>query len=895
MAEDDFAKIPIPTYEEATSSTPPTTHYLGPSEISDDAERQAFLTPHPSPGPRPPRRRNGYHAPSVQSVRSSEDSIDSILVGSDSEEEHEGQEDEALRRDMEEMDMDDDVEGGERSRSRRHRSVLGSRLSKRFGRWGTTLSEIRLPRVPMPSMEWLTRRLPNWKWSIPDQYRPGWQLIARLFGLFIVVGLLYVLFVLQIMPGSRGDFPFDPELLRSWAQGHVDEGHIRDNLKHITGYSHIAGSEGDLYLARWIESAFRGAMMDDVHTTEYEVYLNYPKPGGRRVAIVSPPQLAWEAKLEEESAYEHPTAQQENTLVFHGHSRAGNVTGPLVYANYGSREDYKRFHDNGIDLNGTIALVRYYGTQGDRALKVKAAEEWGVKGVLIYSDPQEDGFVKGEPWPKGRWRPSDGVQRGAVSLMSWVVGDVLTPGLPAHKDTPRISKDNNPGLVNIPSLPLAWRDAQKLLQSLKGHGEEAPHEWVGGVPDVKYWSGDQSSPVVNLLNDQDENERQPIWNVMGVIEGIEQKEKKVIVGNHRDSWCFGAGDPGSGTAIMLEVVRVLGQLRSQGWRPLRSIVFASWDAEEYNLIGSTEYVEDNLESLRNDGIAYLNVDTGVVGDDFRAAASPILKQALTRVLGRVGDPFKNASLGELWQKEKKKLDGLGAGSDYVAFQDMAGVSSIDFGFSGEGYPYHSCYETFEWMEQYGDPKFLYHKALAQIWILLILEVAQEPLVPFDLRHYALAMNSYLVHLVTYAERHGSPSKEQFNLKPLFEAVGHFREKAKEFHNWDDAWFGTVIANNGFESTAMTMQRYWHNDRISNFEADLLDLPRDKDDHAQHGVPGREQFKHIIFGPQKWSGYDEAYFPAIVDAIDEGDWSSAQAQVKKAAGIIRRASDNLTRP
>lgn len=546
MADEEFSKIPIPTYEEAISSYPPSSdstslQFLGPREISDDAERQAFLAPHPSPGPRPPRRRNGYQAPSVQSVRSSEDTLDGIRSDTDSDDDDEEHEDAALRRDMEEMEMGDDVEPGGRSRRR----GAGSRLSKRMGFLrGMSLSDIRLPHVSMPSMEWLTRRLPNWKLSVPDQYRPGWQLIARLFGLFIVVGLLYVLFVLEIMPGSRGDFPFDPELLRSWAQGYVDEGRIRENLQHITSYSHIAGSEGDLYLARWIESAFRAAEMDDVHTTEYEVYLNYPKPGGRRVAIVDPPELAWEAKLEENSAYKSPTAQQENTLVFHGHSRAGNVTGPLIYANYGSREDYKRFYDSGIDLDGTIALVRYYGTQGDRALKVKAAEEWGVKGVLIYSDPQEDGFVKGEPWPNGRWRPSDGVQRGAVSLMSWIIGDVLTPGLPSTKDTPRISKDNNPGLVNIPSLPLAWRDAQKLLQSLKGHGEAAPHEWIGGVPDVEYWSGDKTSPLVILVNEQDENEKQPIWNVMGFIEGIEQKEKKVIVGNHRDSWCFGAGDPG---------------------------------------------------------------------------------------------------------------------------------------------------------------------------------------------------------------------------------------------------------------------------------------------------------------------------------------------------------------
>jgi N-acetylated-alpha-linked acidic dipeptidase len=358
------------------------------------------------------------------------------------------------------------------------------------------------------------------------------------------------------------------------------------------------------------------------------------------------------------------------------------------------------------------------------------------------------------------------------------------------------------------------------------------------------------------------------------------------------SKCLGVLTVTSGTAIMLEVIRVLGDLRAQGWRPLRSIVFASWDAEEYNLIGSTEWVEDELESLRKDGIAYLNVDVGVSGDSFRAAGSPLMQHALTRVLGRVGDPYKNATLKELWEKEKKSFEGLGAGSDYVAFQDMAGTSSIDFGFSGPGFPYHSCYETFEWMEEFGDPNFLYHKALAQIWVLLILEISVEPLVPYDLRTYAQAMRSYVKNLMDYAEKRGSPGLDKFTMKPLHEAVKNFNEKAVAFHDWDDAWFGTVITNNGFETTGMTLQRHWHNNKLTDFDTELLDIPRDEKDEGQHGVPGREQFKHVVFGPQKWSGYDEAYFPAIVDAIDEQDWTSAQAQVNKVARIVGRAADNL---
>ena len=273
--------------------------------------------------------------------------------------------------------------------------------------------------------------------------------------------------------------------------------------------------------------------------------MNYPKENGRRVAIIDPPESHWVAQLEEENVYEDPKPQQKQSLVFHGHSRAGNVTGHLVYANYGAREDFQKLKDDGVDLRGSIVLVKYGGAQTDRALKVKAAGEAGAAGCLIYSDPKEDGFVQGKTWPDGRWRPSDSVQRGSVSLMSRVLGDVLTPGWASTKDAERISKEDNPGLVEIPSLPLAWRDAQKLLQSLLNHGHPVPTDWIGGVPEIKeWWTGDKDSPVVHLQNEQDENDKQIIYNVMGFIEGIETGYQKVIVGNHRDAWCFGSADPG---------------------------------------------------------------------------------------------------------------------------------------------------------------------------------------------------------------------------------------------------------------------------------------------------------------------------------------------------------------
>ena len=296
----------------------------------------------------------------------------------------------------------------------------------------------------------------------------------------------------------------------------------------------------------------------------------------------------------------------------------------------------------------------------------------------------------------------------------------------------------------------------------------------------------------------------------------------------------------SGTAVMLEVIRVLGLLRSQGWRPLRTLVFASWDAEEYNSIGSTEFVEENIDALREDAIAYLNVDVGVVGDTFRASGSPVLQKALLQVLNRVSDPTKEKTFRQIWAETSTKLGGLGAGGDYVAFQDLAGCSSIDFGFDGPGYPVHSCYETFEWMEKFGDPGFKYHQALAQIWVLLIIELVQEPLLPFDMNVYSAAIADYLDKLERYAHARGSPwdpdkPEESFDLLTLFQAANRLKKNAQTFHSFEEYYYGQVRGGGLFESNALAMARMHYNNRLSDFESNLLDLPTGGDDDRTHGV------------------------------------------------------------
>lgn len=785
----DYQAVPIPSYAEATGQPSSSRSDLG---DGTDVERQGLL------GRDADTR--GYHPPTVESARTSLDDLESAASHSDRESVEE------LRRELDQMDVDDSAT------SSTGRRPLRQRFSKQLSSLSRTLSAIQRPfQRYMPRFRF-TIDLSETRAQFKDQ---GCIMLLRVFALLLVVTLVYVFFIADVFNiNSRMSMgqSYSAASVENFIQGHINETNIAENLRRVTNYTHVAGTEGSFALSQWIEQEFQNAGFDEVSREEFQVYLNYPRKDGRRVAIIDPPSLVWEAKLEEDNAQD---------LIFHGHSKSGNVTGPLVYANFGSREDFRHLANQGISLNGSIALVRYYGTESDRALKIKAAELAGAVGCIIYSDPAQDGFVQGPAWPEGRYMPSDGVQRGGVSMMSQIVGDVLSPGWASTPgETHRLTPEESPGLPKIPSLPLAWRDAQPLLQALKGHGSKAPKEWVGGVPKIEeWWTGGRDSPIVHLMNLQDEVERQPIYNIHGRIIGMEERDKKIIVGNHRDSWCMGSVDPGSGTAAFLEVVRAFGELLTYGWRPLRTIEFVSWDGEEYNLIGSTEHVEKEIDDLRANAFAYLNVDVGVAGPDFRVSASPVFERTVLQVLSRLSDPYVNATLKDLWDKRGSKIAPLGAGSDYVAFQDIAGTSSIDFGFEGEPYPYHSCYETYEWMVDFVDPDFQYHKILAQFWGLLLLDLSENAMLPFDLEAYGDAISGWVKDLDKFAKS----KKAKVDMQPMFKAAAEMKANAVQFESWNKIWHDTVWGMGGYESNVMAVQRVNHNARMAAFDTNLLDL------------------------------------------------------------------------
>lgn len=859
-----YASPPIPSYEEAN----------GQSSRSRSIDEHAGLLSHNSPPQTGfPTRLARYRPPTV------EDDVDeSELLSSFRSTSHDwrgvNRVDEEGRRETEELEIEGPNSGNTHS-------TWGKRISNLSQR-------LKIP-LKMPF---------KWKWKLRLSQRVNWSKVSlnvcltliRCICILLILTAVYMFLMSDIFSVSTQRMPgqmFDPEKVRIHVQSMANENEIRNNLRVLTKADHVAGTKGDYALAQYMSEFFKKNHLEDVRTEEYKAYLNYPTYGGRKIDLINESgEILWTAAIEEDSIYNDPPRQQ--AMVFHGHSKSGDVTGPLIYANYGSRKDFKVLYDSGISTLGAIAMVKHSGNHSNIGLKVKAAELAGFVGCIVYNDPLDDGFLQGEVAPLGRYRPDGSVQTDTVSLTSWIVGDVLTPGWASVPGVERLSKENNSALVNIPSISLSWRDAQHLLAAIQGFGEFSPEEWRGGIPKIEYWTGNLSSPKVHLINSQDEVEQQPIWNVMGKISGVEQKEKSIIIGNHRDSWQYGASSPGSGTAVMMEIIRIFGDLARRGWRPLRTIEFASWDGGEYNFIGSTEWVEDHAEHLRKNAYAYLNVDSAVSGVDFQASGNPVFTKSLIEVLKRTSDPNKNKTMIDLWQERDSKIGSSKENTDSIAFRNIAGTSSLDIGFSGGPYPFHSAFDNFEWIDTVGDPGFVYHKVLAQIWALLILEFSDQLILPFDMFSYSSSLAEWVMSLGDWAENKGinQDGNTPWNLEPLQHAALKFIDDAKLFEKWAEEWNAIVYGGGGYETVMMAEHRKSHNNRMANFETHLLDL------EDGGGIPNRTQFKHTIYGPQPWSEENEAFFPAIRDAVIAGDWNLAQTQIEKAALILNKASIKL---
>ncbi|KAJ5503431.1 Peptidase M28 [Penicillium fimorum] len=653
----------------------------------------------------------------------------------------------------------------------------------------------------------------------------------------------------------------------------------REWSKYYTAGPHLGGK--NLSQALWTMEKWKEFGVEDTGLAAYDIYINYPLD--HRLALLKTTgdksEVTFEATLEEDVLEEDPTSGLPDRVpVFHGYSASGNVTAQYVYVNFGTYGDFEDLVNANVTLEGKIAIAKY--GMNFRGLKVKRAQELGMIGVVIYSDPQEDGEITEEngyeAYPNGPARNPSAIQRGSTQFLSILPGDPTTPGYASKPGCER--QDPHNSIPSIPSLPVSYKEALPFLKALNGHGPKASEFnefWQGGglgYKGVEYNIGPSPEDVVINLHNLQEYVTTPLWNVIGTIKG-HIPDEVVILGNHRDAWIAGgAGDPNSGSAALNEVVRSFGEALKAGWKPLRTVVFASWDGEEYGLLGSTEWVEEYLPWLSKANIAYLNVDVAAAGTNFQPRASPLLNKVINDVTALVQSPnqtVRGQTIRDVWNG---KIATMGSGSDFTAFQDFAGVASLDFGFGRRKndpvYHYHSNYDSFAWMEKYGDKDFLYHQACTKLWALAAAQLVESPLLALNATDYSVGLGSYLDHIKSAADN--LPEKAHFDFAPLDRAILDFQKSAKAF----DARASDLKSRLGDD---VPWYHWWKkvrlwflirvtNEKYKGIERAFLYQP---------GLDGREWFKHVVFAPGIWTGYSGATYPGLVESLEAGDVENAE--------------------
>lgn len=651
------------------------------------------------------------------------------------------------------------------------------------------------------------------------------------------------------------------------------------DLKFLTARPHVAGSPYDHTDAEFVAQKFREAGLE-TEIVPYMAWLNTPAktlvqawgPGGKLLMTGPTPEHV------QGDPYEN---DPDVTPIFHGSSPSGDITAEVVYGNYCRPQDYNQLARLGVSVKGKIVLCRYGGNF--RGVKVYIAQQRGAAGVLIYSDPADDGFFRGDPYPRGPWRPETGVQRGSVQYLFKYPGDALTPGIASRPDLPaseRLKPSQAANMPKIPSEPLSWHDAAPILSHLGG--PDAPRAWQGALPFTYHVGPGVKVHLLLKMNYQ----YQRIWDVIGRIPGSEYPHDWVIAGNHRDAWVFGAADPNSGTAAMLEAVRGIGVLLRSGWRPKRTIVFCSWDGEEEGLIGSTEWVEDHPAQMVH-AVAYFNTDVGVSGPNFNASAVPSLKEFIRQVTREVPSP-KGGTVYDVWKQTQAKQRGrrdkrrsvdvayigggvrigdLGSGSDYTPFLQHAGVPSADIGSDGPYGVYHSTFDDYKWFVMNADPHFLYEQEMARVFGLEVLHMADADVLPLDYVTYGRELSTYLEAAQKKAEDAGMT---QIDFTPAEAAARNFTRYAqrvmrKQEHPAADSAIASL------------------NDQLRAVEGDLL---------SKQGLPGRPWFKHTIYAPGEYTGYAAVVIPGVNEAIDAKDLPRAQQQMAILTDAIRRAASTL---
>jgi N-acetylated-alpha-linked acidic dipeptidase len=649
------------------------------------------------------------------------------------------------------------------------------------------------------------------------------------------------------------------------------------HLKFLTAEPHLAATPEDRKTAEYVAQKFRTAGLE-TEIVPYRVLLNQPQEV-RVEAYDDHGKLLMSGPAREHVSNDPYQDDPRVVMSFNGSSGSGDVTAEVVYANYGRLEDFDQLVAQHIDIRGKIVLARYGANF--RGVKVYIAEQRGALGVLLYSDPQDDGYDKGQAYPQGPWRPETAVQRGSVQYLFKFPGDPETPGVASTLDLPdsaRIPAEKSPSQPRIIAIPISSHDAMPILRALKG--VSVPQGWQGALP-FRYHIGQlagQGSVRVHLLSRQD-YQRRIIWDVIGKAKGAEYPDQWVIAGNHRDAWVYGAVDPSSGTAAMLESVHGIGVLLHQGWRPKRTLLFCSWDAEEEGLIGSTEWVEGHAKALEQ-AVAYFNMDVAVSGPDFSAAATPSLKQFLRELTRSVPSPL-GESVYRQWganhpagedrhasnvppAAEEIHVGDLGSGSDFTPFFQHVGVPSTDIGSGGPYGVYHSVFDNYAWYTQNADPHFLYLQQMARVFGLEALRMADADVLPLDYAAYSRAISSY----IEAAKRKAADQGVNLDFSSAQTAAARFIAAADRVYSLQAAPSGDLLRLNL---------------ALRQVESALL---------SDDGLPNRTWYRHTIYAPGEFTGYAVQVLPGVNEALDAQDRTRAAQQLAVLAQALDRATRTL---
>ena len=683
---------------------------------------------------------------------------------------------------------------------------------------------------------------------------------------------------------------------------------MRAAMQRLTAHPHHVGSPYDKDNAEWILAQFKSYGLD-AHIESFDVL--FPTPVERAVELVAPTHFV--AKLQEPAVPQDPTSNQkaEALPTYNAYSIDGDVTGPLVYVNYGIPADYDELARHNISVKGAIVIARYGGSW--RGIKPKVAAEHGAIGCLIYSDPRDDGYAAGTVYPRGPMRPRDGVQRGSVADMPLYPGDPLTPGVGATKDAKRLPISEAKTITRIPVLPISYGDAQPLLDAMSG--PLAPVAWRGALP-ITYRLG--AGPAKVHLRIKSTWTLKPLYNVIATIPGSTEPDEWVVRGNHHDAWVNGAEDPIAGTVDELEEARALGMLLKQGWHPKRTLIYAVWDGEEPGLLGSTEWAETHADELRTKGVAYLNTDTNDRGY-LSMEGSHVLEKFINGVARDIEDPETHLSVWKRLQaqiiqngtadqrkdardRSDLRIGALGSGSDFTPFLQHLGVPSLNLGYGGEDDAgiYHSIYDDFYWYTHFSDTSFVYGRALAQTVGTAAMRLADADVLPYDYTNLAETIHTYIGELEKLATAASDEARERnqeieegsftatndphdptvapprlaipphISFAALENAADSLTRAAAAYGKaYDKALGAGDAARAGASLTSV-------NAILAHSEHTFID---------ERGLPMRPWFQHLLYAPGFYTGYGVKTVPAVREAIEQKKFGDIDEAISRVASVV----------